>query len=867
VLEALAALPGSLATTNYDGLLETVTGRPAVTWRQSAPFEQVLRGDYQAILHLHGHWQDPESVVLGVRSYEAVVGNTHAEAMHKALASTKTLVFVGCGAGLADPNFGALRRWLAQVFASSPYRHYRLCLQQELADLWHDHGPAERIVPVAYGENHEDLAPFLHSLVAPTTTMGSASVATAMVAPLQQERRSRGGLPQIWNVPHPRNRSFTGRDDLLEELAASLDERTATAITQAIAGLGGVGKTSLAVEYAYRHQAALDVVWWLRAEEPATLIGDFTGLASALNLPERSQTDTAVVVAAVHRWLAGHDRWLLVFDNVTRPEDVTALFPQGGSGQVLVTSRWAAWREWATPLRVEVLSREEAVAFLRKRTGTSDVQTAATLAEVLGDLPLALAEAAAYIEQTQVGLEEYLQLVQERAVELFGLDRPAGPERRVATVWSVSLDRVRVEAPAAEALLALCAFLAPEDIPRSLPREHAAVLPEELKELAGDLLAYNKALGALGRYSLATVTPTALGLHRLVQAVIQARLKDQEGPWAQVAVELLDAAFPKDSWEVAAWPTCQQLLPHVLMAVEHAQRLGVAGQQVGWLLNRTSTYLREHGQYEQAKPMAERALAVTKQAVGRDTSEVGDRYDCLGRALSALGDYRGARQQYQQALAIAEVSEGQDFAVSIRRGLLGAVLRKLGDLEGARVEFERALQIGQATIGPDDPLMAGRHSDLGNVLADLGDLPGARAQHERALEISQATLGPDHSTMAIWHSNLGVVLRKDGDLAGARAELEQALQIGQATIGTDHPRMADWHSSLGLVLRDLGGPGRCPHPLRAGPEDRPGHPRPRPPQCRHLPPQPRGCCATAWQRVAQWRLGSSPIRTGVVRGR
>jgi SIR2-like domain len=124
-----------------------------VTWRQSALFEQVLRGDYEAILHLHGHWQDSESVVLGIRSYEAVVGTIHAEAMRRALASTRTLVFVGCGSGLDDPNFGALRQWLAGVFASSPYRHYRLCMQQELAELWREHGLAERIIPIAYGED------------------------------------------------------------------------------------------------------------------------------------------------------------------------------------------------------------------------------------------------------------------------------------------------------------------------------------------------------------------------------------------------------------------------------------------------------------------------------------------------------------------------------------------------------------------------------------------------------------------------------------------------------------------------------------------------------------------------------------------
>ena len=312
-----------------------------------------------------------------------------------------------------------------------------------------------------------------------------------------------------------------------------------------------MGKTSLAVEYAYRQHTRFEVVWWVRAEEPATLLADYTALAGQLRLPEAQagQSDPGVLVGAVRRWLAGHDHWLLVFDNAVRPEEVTELLPAGGGGQVLITSRWTAWGELATPLQLNVLAREESVAFLHSRTGSPDEQSAAELAELLGDLPLALAEAAAYIDQTRVGLGEYVQLVRDRAVELFNLANPgqlAGAQRRVATVWSLSLEQVGREAPAAEALLCLCAFLAPEEIPRSLPREHHQVLPEEVGELAADPLAYNSALGVLGSYSLAVVTPDALSLHRLVQAVLRARLDgDEERRWAEAAISLLRAGFPE----------------------------------------------------------------------------------------------------------------------------------------------------------------------------------------------------------------------------------------------------------------------------------------------------------------------------------
>ena len=249
------------------------------------------------------------------------------------------------------------------------------------------------------------------------------------------------------------------------------------------------------------------------------------------------------------------------------------------------------------------------------------------LAELLGDLPLALEEAAAYLEETQVGLDEYLELVRGRARELFGLDQPSadehGDQRRVATVWSLSLDRVHQQAPAAEALLNLCAFLAPE-IPRELPREQPQLLPEELAQAVSDPLVYNRMLAVVGRYSLATVTPTTVSVHRLVQAVIQARLgKEGERRWAEVAVRLLRASFPNESWEVVTWPACERLLSHVLAAAGHAERLEVAGEQAGWLLDRAANYLHERGQYRQARPIAERALRVTEAALGAVHPEVG----------------------------------------------------------------------------------------------------------------------------------------------------------------------------------------------------------------------------------------------------
>ena len=612
--------------------------------------------------------------------------------------------------------------------------------------------------------------------------------------------------PRITNLP-PRNLNFSGRDGQLLDLHAHLHAGLTAVVlpTAAVHGLGGVGKTQLVLEYAHRFASDYDLIWWIPAEQPTSALAALADLARRLGIAGAADQDE--MVASLFDLLRGQARWLLVYDNAESPAQLSGLLPSGGRGHVLVTSRWSAWGAQASPLELDVLARAESIEFLRRRTGARDDNGLAELAELVGDLPLALEEAAAYLEETRESLDDYLELIRERSRELFGLDDPAGgsdpdrDRRRVATVWSVSLDRVHAQAPAAETLLSLCAFLAAE-VPRDLPGRHPDVLPEDLAAMVGDRLAYNRALAAIGRYSLANVSPAVVGLHRLVQAVIRARLGEAgERAWAEAAVTLLRAAFPNESWEVASWPECEPLLPHLLAATGHAERLGIAGEAVSWLLDRASTYLRERGQYRQAKPLAERGKTIAEAVLGPDDLEVAWRCDELGRVLRALGDSPGAREQFERALAIGEAALGPDHPdVGIWRGYLGGVLRDLGDLPGAREQFERALAIGEAALGPDHPDVATSRNDLGTVLQDLGDLPGAREQFERALAIGEAALGPDHPYVGIWRGNLGGALRDLGDLPGAREQYERALAIGEAALGPDHPALVIRRANLGGVL-------------------------------------------------------------------
>ena len=627
--------------------------------------------------------------------------------------------------------------------------------------------------------------------------------------PKESEPRFPGALPPIWNVPQRRNPNFTGREELLDQLHKSLTSGEHAALTQAIKGLGGVGKTQSAIEYAYRHAADYETVWWIRAEDTATLAADFAALATPLELEEREAKDQRIIVEAVLRKLEHITKWLLVFDNVTAPEDVQKYLPQGQTGHIIITSRYQTWRAHVSALSLDVLEPDEAVDFLLKRTAQIDREAAQKLAEELGYFPLALEQAGAYAETAAIPLTEYLELYLTRRQELWADQQPPpGYEYTVATTWAVSLDAVRKESPAALDLLNLCAFLAPDNIPLDIIRDGAKFLPDSLADTAKDQMAFHNAIGALLRYSLIKKDKDkdTISVHQLVQAVIRDRLaEDEHKKWAAAAVEIVNKAYPQESDDVRTWTDCARLLPHAQTTTAYTEKYGVAAEATARLLNQCGVYLRGRALFAEAKKNLERALAMGEAAYGKNHPATAIRLNNLGGVLRELGDLAGAKKNFERALAIGIDTFGENHPkVALRLNNLGLVLKKLGDLAGAKNNFERALAIDEAAYGKNHPDVAIDLNNLGSVLQDLGDLVGAKENYERALEIGIDTYGENHPKVALRLNNLGSVLQDLGDLVGAKENYERALEIGIDTFGENHPKVALRLNNLGSVLQASG---------------------------------------------------------------
>ena len=333
-------------------------------------------------------------------------------------------------------------------------------------------------------------------------------------------------MRRVWTIP-ARVREFTGRAGLLAELEAALRSGGPT-VVQAVTGMGGIGKTTAAIEYAHRHYDEFDIAWWVPAEDPVLIPERLADLALALELT--AVTDPAGVgVARLLGELAGRGRWLVVFDNAEDPRALSQFLPEG-PGQVLITSRNPAWRGIAAMVGVREFTRAESITLLRRLAAELTDDEADRVADAVGDLPLAVEQAGSLLADTGLAVDKYLLLLGERAQDVLDHDPGGVYPQSVAASWAVAFDRLAVDDPTALDLLTVVAWCGAEPVWLGLFAEHPDLLPERLRPLATDPLVVARCTAILHRRGMATVSPHGLQVHRVPAALLRARSQASEVP-------------------------------------------------------------------------------------------------------------------------------------------------------------------------------------------------------------------------------------------------------------------------------------------------------------------------------------------------
>ena len=603
----------------------------------------------------------------------------------------------------------------------------------------------------------------------------------------------------------PRPVFLAGREELLADLDARLAERPGQPGPRVavLCGLGGAGKTSVAIEYAHRHLAGVGVCWQFPAEDPAVLAAEFGVLAAELGA--REVVDPRDPVASVHAVLArAQAGWLVVFDNVPDRASVARFVPPAGPGRVLITTQNQHWPP-GQALEVPVLDLEVAAGFLVDRTGDPDRAAARELAAGLGGLPLALEQAAAYLQATGTTVARYLPLFRARQADLLARGEVSGhPD--VAATLALALSRLAGDAPAAAGLVRLLAFLAPEPVPLALllaGAQAAGLLGAEVAAavgpLLGDPVAAGDAITALRRYSL--VTPAGDGLvlvHRLVQAITRAQLTaDAASPWEQAAAALVDAAVPADARLPAAWPVCAVLLPHA-RAVLDLTSTGI------WQI---ACYLGESGSYPAARDLFRLIANAHRESVayGPEQPDTLSARHELAYWTGEAGDAAGARDQLAALLPIRERVQGPEHPYTLAaRHELARWTGQTGDGAGARDQFAALLPVSERVLGPEHRDTLNARHNLAYWTGEAGDAAGARDQLAALLPIRERVQGPERPVTLATRNQLARWTGQAGDAAGARDQLAGVLAIRERVLGPEHPGTLSTRANLASWTGEAG---------------------------------------------------------------
>ena len=614
------------------------------------------------------------------------------------------------------------------------------------------------------------------------------------------------------NLP-PRNPFFTGRNEIISGIRDRLVEDHAAAIsqTEAICGLGGVGKTQTAVEYAYQYRDQYRAVFWVRADDESALNSGFVEIARVLDLPQASAQDQSEAVAAARRWLESDAGWLLIFDNADRPERLGPYLPGGGKGHVLVTSRARVFDTLGItrPTSLEELPADEAVEFLLRRTGCQDADAAqrdaaAEVARELGYLPLALEQAGAFILAGNVQFQDYLTSYRRRRLELLDESPPKMGDygESVATTWSMNFDQVQQASEASADLLRASAFFSPDDIPLELITEGASqlgpALSAALADVDDDPVVLSGLLEPLTRYSLIDhdLDARTYKIHRLVQEVLQDGLDaGARRLWAERSMLAVSAAFPEVEFE--SWPRCERLLPQARGAATIVADFQLASPDAGRLLTVTAQYLYQRAEYIEAEPLYSRSLDIIEKSLGPHHHNVAVTLNNLATLFRAQGRYAEVEPLYRRALDIGEKSFGPDHRhVATMLNNLADLYRDQGKYAEADPLYRRALHISEKSLGPDHPDVATTLSNVGELYRAQRKYAEAESLFRRALDISEKSLGPDHPSMATTLSNLALLYRDQGKFAKAEPLFRQAMDIKKRSLGSDHPSIATTLNNL-----------------------------------------------------------------------
>lgn len=601
----------------------------------------------------------------------------------------------------------------------------------------------------------------------------------------------------LWSMPFRRNLLFTGREEALTSLYEVLSSKHIVALS----GLGGIGKTQIAIEYVYRLRDTYQAVFWVRAHTSEELTADFVSIAELLNLPEYSSQEPEAIINAVIRWFTNHKNWLLIFNNVDDFSIMLKYLPPEDSGHILLTTRTQVMGGIAYKIEIPKLDTSEAVLLLLRRAGiialnvtpekaTTELYTLATeIVKEVDGLPLAIDQIGAYVEETQCSLSSYLMLYRQHHTQLLAyrggiaLDYPLS----VSTTWELSFQDVEKINPSASELLKILAFFSPESIPQEILTEGARYLGPLLESIAADHFSLNTAIKILLKYSLLyrDHMSQTITIHRLVQTVIKDKMDDQtQKRWAERAVSATSTVL---SDRTESGPYYQRYIAHALICASYIEQWHIQSREAAHLLHEVACYLYRQSRHKEALPLFQQALLMRETILGPEHTDVAETLTLLAHIYYGSGQYTDAALLYQRALTIWEKARGPENPNTLRIMYhLARLYRRQGDYTDAAILYQKILAMQETALGSEHPQTVDSLQELAELYRRQEKYTEAAPLLQKALAVQKRVFGLEHSNTALTLYHLARVYYEQLNYAEALPLTVEALAIAQKEFGAEH---------------------------------------------------------------------------------
>ena len=784
----------TFVTTNYDGLLYSFVEGDVqfpvdLSTAQVSSKEFFEELSYKRIWCLHGQMSNPGSIVITKEKYEILYKHSRYLNLFSLLKESNTFLFLGFS--FDDLYIQNLFKLNKDIF-NKP--HYILLENPSLEDIKFFRDTYNlKVLPIKV-DSPADYAIEIRAVLnqiaevftnKPQINTSAKNYKSDEIINVTKRKNS------LWGVPYQKNPFFMGRSMELKTLEKALSSQD-IAVIQTISGLGGIGKTQLALEFCYQKKEEYDVIYWINAENVSSIFGSYEELASILKLPIKDKQDNSIALETIKQWMQTNSNWLIVFDNLTNEEILRSFLPNVFEGKVIVTTRKSNISSLISPINLDKFTRDESIQFILDRIQKLDdfAGDAKILAETLDDLPLALEQACAYIIKTGISIIDYLKRFEKYKNIIIKEGKPIDYDYTIATTWEISFVELKKRNPMALEFINICSFLSPDKIELSLFINSSDNISDSIVNKISSELELDKILGLLREFSLIRSHEDSISIHRLVQLVIKNKLDiEQKKSFIEMALTLV-----LDNWNSIKNKESQ--IAHALIVIQYAQECNCCMEKVTKIINLLGKLLISLGQFHKAKGLLFRALDIDMSLYNQNHFYVGRDYNSIGVLYTSMGEYQEAEKYFQKSVDIDQFNGTNRIDLLIN---LASLKYRQGLLQEAAQLYRNVMRkIEKNKDIEKDEILPAIYINLGSLLNDLGEYEQAKSYLKETISYLESYISDDKSPLIRAYNNLSLVYESLGEFEKSFTNVQKAIELTKEYLTEDSMEMVECYNNMGL---------------------------------------------------------------------